>query len=185
MIAGFDSMAKVIPPVSVNGVEVKHWTPDGFSLLRASLKGHHLREGHAYAQLLIDGDLWMSDTLDEMVANMPVIDAKGRVLIVGLGLGMALRRVLKNKTVTHVDCIERDKRVKEAVWSHVVGRDKRARCIIADARKWPSRAEQKYDFIWLDIWLGYPTAEEIRSIRKLYRPLLKRGGYIGQWERND
>jgi hypothetical protein len=128
MIAGFEPMARILPESRKRGVEIKHWTPDPLTLVRARMHGNHLREGHTYTQLLIDGS-WMSDTRDEMVANSPVAEAKGRVLIVGLGLGMALHRVLKNSGVTHVDVIERDKRVGALVWPKVGAVDKRAHLI--------------------------------------------------------
>lgn len=185
MIAGFDAMAPILPVVSKRGVEIRHWTPEPLTLLRARMHGNHLREGHVYAQLFINGQLWMSDTRDEMVANAPVADAKGRVLIVGLGLGMALRRVLKNKGVMHVDVIEKNKTVSELVWPHVGKRDTRAHLITADAYTWAPTTYVKYDFIWLDVWLNYPEPDEIRTIRKLYRRWLKRGGFMGQWEGND
>lgn len=183
MIGGFSPMAPIVPAARRGNACVTHWTPDGLSLLRARIRGNHLREGHTYAQLWIDGDLWMSDTRDEMVANLPVSRARGRVLIVGLGLGMVVHRVLKNSAVSHCDVIEKDRRVRGLVWDAVT--DQRAQCIIADAFKWPLTATRKYDFIWLDIWLDYPSPADIKRVRSLYRPLLKRGGYMGQWEGND
>ena len=178
-------MASVLPESSLRTAQIKHWTPDSFSMLRASLKGNHLKQNHKYCQLWIDGDLWMSDTRDEMVANMPVARAKGNVLIVGLGLGMALHRVLQNKDVAHVDVIEKNSDVAQLVWPYVGVTDPRANLILQDAKKFPTKTPLKrYDFIWLDIWLSNPEPREVTALRKLYRPFLKRGGFMGQWEGN-
>ena len=185
MIAGFAAMSKLVPQSARGGAEVRHWTPDSLSLLRSSIRGGRpLAKGHTYAQLFIRGSLWMSDTPDEMVAHLPVTRAKGRVLIVGLGLGMSLHRALLNQETTHVDVIEKDRDVARLVWPHVGKSDARATLHLADAFKWQPQDATKYDFIWLDIWLTAPDTHELKPLRDRYRKWLKRGGYIGAWEGN-
>ena len=182
MIHGFQPMAPLLPESTKGRASIKHFVPDGLSLLRAGINGFHLKEGHQYCQLWINGELWMSDTRDEMRANADVTRARGTVLIVGLGLGMVLRRVLQNLTVSAVDVIENNRDVERLVWPRVGKTDTRARLIHADAHDW--QAERKYDFIWLDIWLNTPEPSAVTDLRKRYRRFLRRGGFIGAWEGN-
>lgn len=178
-------MATVVPESSYGRAAVKHWEPCSLSLIRSAIgRGRPLTRGHTYAQLFINGQLWMSDTPDEMIAHLPVTRANGRVMIVGLGLGMSLHRVLQNKAVTHVDVIERDKSVSRLVWPHVGKVDARARVHIADAYKWEPTDSTKYDFIWLDIWLTSPEPHDLKPLVRRYRRWLKRGGTIGYWNGN-
>ena len=179
--AGFVSMAPLLPPAVKGRASIQHWVPEPLSLLRAKIKGYNLTEGRTYCQLWINGDLWMSDTHDEMAANSITASAYGDVLILGLGIGMVLHRVLQNQSVKSVDVLERDRDVSRLVWPHV-GISPRAHLIIGDALKWTPK--RRYDFIWLDIWLNTPDEDELRPLLKRYRRFLRRGGFIGAWEGN-
>lgn len=95
-------------------------------------------------------ELWMSDTPSEVLDHLSFINiAHGRVLITGLGLGVALENVLKKDCVTEVTVIERDPSVIEFIGPYFEA-DSRVTILHDDAYQWDDGRE--YDVIWHDIW---------------------------------
>jgi hypothetical protein len=135
-----------------------------------------------YTGIYRGNTLWMSDTLaeqrDHWEVDLKIRDRGGRVLIMGLGLGMIVKRALDNPNVTHVDVVELDPDVAALVGPSYAG----PRCTIhvADAYeiKWP--AGTKWDVAWHDIW---PTLSEdnLPEMAKLARSYGRRVGWQGFW----
>jgi hypothetical protein len=62
--------------------------------------------------LLHNGESWMSTALDELESQAPHVSAaKGHVVIMGAGMGVALYNILAKPDVTHVTVVEHDLRV--------------------------------------------------------------------------
>jgi hypothetical protein len=97
----------------------------------------------------------MSNTPMEVRTNMAFIEAaKGRVLISGLGLGMALKAALDKPDVHYVKVLEIDNDLIELV-GHAFERDLRnGRLMIeqADALSYQPGKDERYDVAWHDIW---------------------------------
>lgn len=108
-----------------------------------------------YTGLTRNGELWMSDTPDEINDHMPMIrEAEkrgGRVLVNGLGLGMVVKALLDIPQIEHVDVVEFDQDVVELIGPHYAS----DRCTVhhADAFdiEWPEGSH--WSAIWSDIWL--------------------------------
>jgi hypothetical protein len=98
----------------------------------------------------------MSNTPMEVITNMPFIkEAKGRVLISGLGLGMALKAVLAKPYVTFVKVIEIDRDLIDLITSGAFTREMltgRLQIVHADALTYKPAPDEKYDVAWHDIW---------------------------------
>lgn len=98
------------------------------------------------------GDIVMEDSPAELRRHMPIwLNAKGRVLITGLGLGCVLRGLLANPAVTHVTVVEIDSTIIRWVWPEFMASE-RALLLQGDAFEidWPPGT--RYDFAWHDIY---------------------------------
>ena len=172
MIAKMDSLwwekYKVnLPEGKVNDVEIRPIEIDqqtaDFSMLRAMLNGGRgsIVAG-TYTGLYRNGELWMSDTPDEIGDHLGAIheaEARGgRVLVNGLGLGMVVKALLAMPNVTHVDVVEIDPDVIALVGPAYAS----DRCTIhlADAHEieWPS--DTRWTVAWHDIWPDISISNE-------------------------
>lgn len=175
------TLHKRIPMASFGAAQVVHDSPDFMTKLRAARDGQPLN-ADTYTRLIVDGTLWMTDAEFECWTNLEFVrTAKGDVLIAGLGLGLIVEPLLKNKQVESVTVLERSPDVIALigpVYNHM-----KLSVIEADAHTWqvPKKA---YDIIYLDIWADVPNSdnkEEIAALKKRYRPALKKGGTVSAW----
>lgn len=173
-------MTSVIPEGIFGKAKIVHDEPDELTRLRAARDGQPLR-APKYTRLLIDGHLWMTDAEFECWTNMqPVKDMRGDVLIAGLGIGLILHPLIRNPLVNRVAVLERDADVIGLVTPHL---PKGIEIIEADAYTWqpPKKA---FDSIYFDIWKDVPSEdnrEEIKALKKRYRPALRPGGWMHAW----
>lgn len=128
------------------------------------------------------GQIMMSSTQMERRTNWWIIhNAKGRVLINGLGLGCVLSSILTNPEVTEVWVVEKEKAVIDLVWPHF--KDDRLKLIHADALEYRPPKGIRFDVVWHDIW---PTVSE--DNRKDMKRLHRRYGRIcdmqASWSRD-
>ena len=154
--------------------QVKRFTIEyGLELLRAVRDGRGCAPGE-YTKLCHDQrGVVMSDT-DAEISDFAgfVADARGRVLVAGLGLGVVTQALLDMAAVSHVTVLEIDRDVIKLV-KPTLACD-RLTVIRADARKW--QPKEKFDSAWLDIWdeICGDNADEIRSMKAHYRKSAKR-----------
>jgi len=112
-------------------------------------------EGH-YKNLLINGALFMSDTYAEISEHFELLrEARGRVLISGLGLGVALKMCIESERVEHTTVVELSTDVCELIVPQFIERygEERFTILNADARH-PERFVKAahFDYAWHDIW---------------------------------
>lgn len=128
-------------------------------------------------------DLVMQDTPDELKTHLNfMLNARGRVLITGLGLGCVARGCLANPAVQSVSVIERDKRVIALVAPYMPGE---ITIVQADAVEWVKRNESlmTFDCAWHDLWSD-PDAGERHlqaSHSELFCLLAKVVKFQGAW----
>lgn len=182
-------MQDIVPPGKRKTAEVIHFeltdADIGLSNLRALRDGAGfmvVRPGH-YVKLVADGALQMSDTDMEWRTNMTLlVEARGDILVAGLGIGFVLPALIDNKRVTSITVIERNKDVIALVAPHF--RSSKLRIVKGDA-KTPDKAlnGDKFDVVWLDIWSTFcgDNLKEMASLKKQYRKRVRRGGFIGCW----
>jgi hypothetical protein len=114
------------------------------------------------------GEIVMEDSPRELRRHLPILlNARGRVLVTGLGLGCVLRGLLAKPDVDHVDVIEIDPVIIELVGPEFE-RDPRVTLHAGDALTydWPRSA--CWDFAWHDVWC------EDGSLNLLHANLLAR-----------
>lgn len=96
-----------------------------------------------------NGEIWMPNTLMEVTTHQKAIKkAKGNILVAGLGLGMFLKAIKDKKEVDKITVIEKSKEVIKLVGKYY--QDKKIKIINADIFQY--QTQEKFDFIWLDIW---------------------------------
>lgn len=113
---------------------------------------------------------WMSDTKAEIVEHYPLFNqirhqGAKRIIINGLGLGMAVHGALQFPWVEHIDVVERDAEIVEGI-SALIKSDK-VSYHIGDAYKMKFQATDKWDLAWHDIWpkiddLNVPQMDRLR-----------------------
>lgn len=166
------------------------WRIETFSVSEADIKLHNLRaaihgthdymEPGTYKRLMRGNTLVMSDTVYELQLHREFIwEAKGEVLINGLGLGVVLQAVLEKPQVKHVTVIELSKEVISLVGG-TFAIDPRVTIIWADALTWKAPKGVRYDAVWSDIWDNI-CADNVDDMAKLNRKYGRRSSWKGCW----
>ena len=168
------------------------------TLMRQLAQGRsrgYVPEGR-YTRLIVDGDLWMSDTRDEQTDHYPAISAfkrcnnGARVLITGLGIGMVLGAALRMPNIAHVDVVEIDPDVIKVVAPHyrrmALLNHKGLHIIQGDAmeRSKVFGNGDTWDAAWHDIW---PTisSENLESMTTMTRRYMRKTQWQGFWCRDE
>jgi spermidine synthase len=113
------------------------------------------------------GDIVMLDNRPELVKHLPILmNAAGRVLVSGLGLGCVVRGLLSRKQVEHVDVIEIDRQILDRIGPEFSGND-RVTLHHADALQFPLNG-QRWDWAWHDLY------DEHRALQILHADLIMR-----------
>jgi hypothetical protein len=178
------------PEVDALGVKVDGFTIGGptesFGAFLANLayevQGRGCLPGD-YSRLIVDGELWMSDTTSECRDHLLPVKMGdmlgGRALINGLGLGCVVGAMLD--TVDHVDVVERDQRIIRTVgaWYKAEYGD---RLTIhhddAFTIQWPKGT--RWNVVWHDIW---PTiaSDNLPEMERLHRKYGSRSRFQASW----
>lgn len=109
----------------------------------------------------------MSDTESELRDNNQFIKvASGHVLIMGLGLGCIIEKLIRKRSIKSITVIEKYQDVIDLVLPHI--RDPRLKVIHADCLEYTPAENEKYDYIWHDIWdfidcLNLPEMELLKN----------------------
>jgi len=185
------SIDDLIPNVTVpegqsGGWRVERFTiePERASIANISMMfrpGGRRHVPGAYTRLLRDGYLVMSDTPDEKRDHYWFVrEARGHVLIQGLGLGMVLGAVLAKPDVEHVTVIEKSEDVIGLVANHYAC--ERLTVICADAMTWQPPKGIRYGAVWHDIWDDI-CADNLDEMKALHRRYGRRADWQGSWAR--
>jgi hypothetical protein len=168
--------------VSLRKIEVSQRAAD-LERLRSMIQGtgRGVPAG-TYTGLYNGGTLWMSDTPDEIADHreaMSIIKLLGgRILIMGLGLGMIVKHALACENVEHVDVVEIDPDVIALVGPHY--ECDRLTIHQADALsiKWPRNT--RWSVVWHDIW-AHISEDNLEEMTRLKRSYGARCEWQGCW----
>ena len=159
-----------------------------FARLRASLHAPYRESPPAgyYTRLMRRGWLVMSDTPAEIRDHRWAIsEAKGSVLVNGLGLGVVVQAMLNRPQVEHLTVIEISPDVIALVGPHYQSRyGDRLEIIEADALTWKPPKGVRYDVVWHDIW-GDICSDNLPEMHKLHRKYGRRTDWQGSWCRAE
>lgn len=184
------SKYKVNVPTGTSGNwQVEHFTVTEEDAKRSSIRAIASGRGRAvpsgtYTRLMHKKAVVMSDTPDEIRDHLEAIhQAKGNVLINGLGLGMVVQAILNKETVNSVTVIELSQDVIELVAQHYTGRfNGRLEIIQADAFTWQPPKGVRYNVVWHDVWNDLCT-DNLPEMHRLHRKYGKRCNWQGSWGR--
>ena len=128
------------------------------------------------------GNSVMSDTpMEQEGLRVPVMVARGRVLIIGLGIGLFPTLLgMYNRNVKSILIVEQSQDVARLVYPHIKNRKTDLR--ICDGKKFLMACADKFDFIFIDVWSAITTTiTEIDTWTELAKPCLAEGGEIRCW----
>jgi hypothetical protein len=175
-----------VPDGKIGAAEIRSFEVPVNSLenLRLALRGGRQTIPGWYTQLLIGGQLWMSDTDAEYRDHWPAINMIRKpetrnVLINGLGIGLVLKAALDLPHIHHVDVVENNADVIKLVAPHYES-DPRVTVHHADAYliNWPTG--RVWDVVWHDIWEDL-NVDNLPDMFRLHRRYGARAHWQGSW----
>lgn len=136
-----------------------------------------------YTRLLIGGQIMMSDTPDEARDHRELLwNARGDVLINGLGIGLALHAVLRKPEVESVTVVELSEDVIKLVGPSYD--DPRVTIVQADALEWRPERGRRFGAVWHDIWPNI-CSDNLEEMHRLHRAYGRRCDWQGSWCRYE
>jgi predicted O-methyltransferase YrrM len=111
------------------------------------------------------------DILKKIYSNIPIQEFKGSVMYVGMGSAWVPRQQPSNVYRTLI--IEKDKEIIDK-YSHLLKPDWE----VVNEDAWMFYTEEKFDFIFIDIWNNLVLDKYMVIIESLYSKYLRPGGKI-------
>ena len=188
---GFVNMVDVVPEQKIGSASVKHFTitePEArFNNMRAAMHGGRREdevEPGRFARLMVSGGLMMSDTHGERWSNWVACrDAKGDVLIAGLGLGMLAVAMSLKESVRSITIVENNSDVIALVGPHIAS--EKITVVHGDIFTWLPGRGQKWDCIWFDIW-PHVCTDNLKQIAQLHQKFKARKRlWMRSWRHDD
>jgi hypothetical protein len=170
-----------VPAGKCGEAEIVIDTPTPADRLQGALHGMPLTKEH-YTRLLIKGEPVMTDAEFEIRTNWDFdYNAKGNVLIAGLGIGLILGNVLKKESVKSVLVIEKSVDVVRLVYPTYDC--EKLTVLWGDIFSFLPLPGEKYDTIYFDIWPNIcgDYYKEIVDLKKRFRKYLAKGGWMHAW----
>jgi len=184
----------MIPTVSIPEGSLGPWTvkrkivKDDFARMRLAFSGRSPGEIGDVITMLVHNKrgVVMSDSRAERRDHIGfVANAKGRVLINGLGLGMCLAAALAkvdadgSPVVTRATVVEVDPDVIALVGAHYQS-DPRVEIVHASAFDYQPPKGASYGAVWHDIW-DTICADNLPEMTRLHRKYGRRADWQGSW----
>jgi hypothetical protein len=185
----FPRMVDILPEARSGNVRIYHVNLTPKQAIMNCIRRNELWTPGPYCQLEINGEGWMYDTYHERIVNALIVkEARGDVLIAGLGLGMILHPILAKPEVRSVRVLENSHHVARLVMPSlqcIPGAEKLTLEMTDDALKWQPQPGALYDTIWLDCVPMYGYCKMVMDVQEgwldRFRPFLRRGGWIDHW----
>ncbi len=126
----------------------------------------------------------MSSHEFEMITNQKFLDnAKGDVLIFGLGLGLVIHPLLEDDNVKSITIVEIDSELIDEVFPIIISKDNKCKVNIIFENAFDFKTENKYDTIYFDIWsvIDKSAFIEMKELSNKFRNNLNDGGWMDSW----
>lgn len=135
-----------------------------------------------YTKLTYQDKTIMSDTPAEKGDHAQIIwNAKGNILLNGLGLGWVIEACMQKKDVVHITAIEIEADVIKLCGSFLLNKfPNRLSIVQADALVWKSPKRIRYDCVWHDIWPSI-CGDNYESMKKLRRKYGRKTNWQDAW----
>lgn len=148
-------------------------------LLRGLFNGGRSTPAGTYKRLWRDEIVVMTNTPDEIRDIYPLyFNAKGHILLNGLGLGVALKMVLGEEKVRFITVIEISYDVINLIAPYF--KDDRVQIICADAFEYKSSKGTRYNAVWHDIWDNI-CSDNLPEMHRLHRKYGRITDWQGSW----
>lgn len=196
---GFPEMYKVIPEGQSGKWSIQHQVATEekaeFKRRMGVIKGDwtwHGFEAGTYCVLTnangFSGEIVMSDTWLERFTNQEILkEAKGDVLLAGLGIGLVITGIISK--VNSLTVVEIEPDVITLVESPLRDwlSDKGSRLVIVNADIFTYEPIQQFDTIYFDIWQGIygNNYRGAKTLHNRFRRYLMQGGYMNSWQRGE
>lgn len=145
---------------------------------------HTFLECRTSSTLHVDqGEVVMLDSYAELRSHLQfTLQAAGRVLVTGLGLGCVVRGLLQRPEVQRVDVVERQREVLELV-GEFMPEDDRLHLVQDDAHAYVRRTDARWDYAWHDLWSNVDRGDRhlVVQHQALLLELRKRVRVQGAW----
>jgi spermidine synthase len=133
-----------------------------------------------YKKLTVNKHLVMSNTRAEISDHAYFVwEARGDVLVNGLGLGVVLSMLLNKDSIESATVIEIAGDVISLVAPYFQ-EDSRVQIIHDDALTWKPPKNTRYNAVWHDIWDSI-SADNLSQMHKLHRRYGRRTDWQGSW----
>lgn len=138
-------------------------------------------EAGRYVKLKRGNTMVMSNTPAEIADHREFFfQAKGNILINGLGLGVCIFYLLQNKSeeITSITVIEKEPDVINLISPYI--KDDRVDIICADAFEYQPPKGKRYDCVWHDIWDAI-CSDNLPDMHRLHRKYGRKADWQGSW----
>lgn len=195
-MTNYPRMVEYLPEATVGIAQVQHFSVSkadaDWTRVHAAIRGadEYVPAGR-YAKLLVGQALWMSDTPMEWRSNgWAIRQARGQVLIGGLGLGMILCAMLeKPHPPMHITVVEKVPDVLRLVGPPLLKRfgPERLTLVEGDIYRWKPLKGTRYDLIYFDIWQDVCTdnLEGMSRLHQRFKAYKALGGQMGSWKQEE
>lgn len=156
----------ILPLKKMTVVSARNWLLMGYKELECSFANPR-----PVYKLYHKGQLMMSDSPQEMFLQYDAYkNAKGRVLMGGLGLGMSATLFAEKEEVSEVVVIEKEKDVIKLCKP----KNKKIKVINEDFWKYIKATKEKFDYIYVDIYYSTGCMEFVETVLPIRKILEKR-----------
>jgi len=171
-------------PVAIPEGSLGVWSIEHIHLKKPGPIAGSLAYPGDYTVLKKEGiDIIMSDTAQEYYEHEPLwMNAKGSVLIGGLGLGMVITPLLADPRVEKITLIENSPEVIDLVWPHYQDLEG-VHLVVSDFEAWEST--EKFNYVWHDTWIADNELDRHEYREKMTRKYEDRCDDMGFWVRRE
>ena len=150
-------------------------------------RGHYFERVYPgdYIKLVVEGQLMMSDTHMERLTNREFVhQARGKVMVAGLGIGLilnALQNKIQTGEVTSIIVYEKYQDVIDIVGPRYEDLPLEIRC--EDILTYKPKKDERYDTIYFDIWPSVcsDNLTEIAMLHQRWKTHKEKGGWMSSW----
>lgn len=124
---------------------------------------------------------WMADTpLEQESYRMPALLSRGRVLIIGLGLGLFPFLLRDNSLVNTITIVEKTEEVPKLVYESI--KTTKTSLEVCDGETYLKNTSNTFDFIFIDVWGSIvDVLTEVNHWTDLASKRLRPGGRVYCW----
>lgn len=130
------------------------------------------------------GKTMMSNHEFETLTNQKFLDnAKGDILIFGLGIGLIVFPLLNENDVNSITIVEIDSGLIDEVFPIIIKNDPKSKVNVYLSNAFEFETDMMFDTIYFDIWsdINQQSFSEMKFLSERFIKNLKPGGWMDSW----